>query len=183
MSDPDRNASPSSTVGAGAVVVRHDRILLVQLTYGWASGRWLIPNGALTPGETIAQAALRELEEEAGLHGKTGALVAVRSLASPLGSDTFVAISIHAPLDEPRPDGAEVSAAKFFDRGEVAALAAENQIVRLHRLIAEHVLPGPSPAPTQELPARDRAGNAATALVYFPTHETHRSATSPVAGI
>ena len=146
-SSSTRAAGASSTVGAGAVVVREDRILLVRLTYGWAAGRWLIPNGAIQPGETIAQATLRELAEEAGLQGRTGALVAVRSLASRLGSDTFIALAVDAPSGEPRPDGAEADAARFFERAEIAALAADNQIVRLHRLIAERVLPGPSPPP------------------------------------
>ena len=159
---------PGSTVGAGAVVVRGDRILLVQQTYGWATGRWLIPNGALHPGESVAQTALRELHEEAGLRGRAGALVALRSLASPLGSDTFVALAVDAPTGEPRPDDVEVSAARFFDRAAIAALAAENRIVQLHRLIAEHVLPGPSPESRQELTALDRDGNPASALVYLP---------------
>lgn len=173
MSSADEAAGPApdgarSTVGAGAVVVRDDRILLVRLTYGWAAGRWLIPNGALQPGETVAQTALRELAEEAGLQGRSGALVAVRSLASRLGSDTFIALSVHALSGDPRPDGAEVDAARFFDRAEIAALAEQKRIVRLHRLIAERVLPGPTPPPVLEMPALDRQGNPATALLYLP---------------
>ncbi len=155
-------------MGAGAVVVREGRILLVRQAYGWALGRWLIPNGALHAGETLAEAALRELQEETGLSGRAGAMVAVRSLASELGSDTFVALAVEAPDGEPRPDGAEVSAARFFDRAGVAELAAGGLIVRLHRLIAERALPGPSPDPYLELPARDRDGNPARALLYLP---------------
>lgn len=165
---PEPAPAASSTVGAGAVVVRGGRILLVRQAYGWASGRWLIPNGALHPGETLAETALRELREETGLDGRAGAMLAVRSLASALGSDTFVAIAVDAPGGDPRPDGAEVDAARFFDREGVAALAAEGSIVRMHRLIAERVLPGPSPEPYLELPARDRDGNPARALLYLP---------------
>ncbi len=165
MSDgPD--PAPASTVGAGAVVLHGDRILLVRLTYGWAKGRWVIPNGALRPGETLAECALRELREEAGLKGEAGALVAVRSLASPRGSDTFAACAVHA-AGEPHPDEAEVDAARFVDRDGLAALDATAGIVRMHRLIAEYVLPGPSPAPLQHLPARDRDGEAARAVLYL----------------
>lgn len=160
-------SAPSSTVGAGAIVVRAQRLLLVRQTYGWAQGHWLIPNGGLQPGETLAQAALRELSEETGLRGSAGALRAVRSLASPLGSDTFLALTVDAPDGDPRPDEQEVDAAHFFSRAEIGALAAAGAIVRLHRLIAEHVLPGPSPNAILELPARDRDGNSARATVYL----------------
>lgn len=169
MSPAPANTNGANTVGAGAVVVRDDRILLVRLTYGWATGRWLIPNGAVEPGETLAEAALRELEEETGLRGQKGRLVAVRSLASALGSDTFVALAVDAPNGEPLADGEEISEARFFDRDGVGALAAEKQIVRLHRLIAERVLPGPSPDPLLDLPALDREGNPATAVLYLPS--------------
>lgn len=35
-----------------------------------SSGRWGFPKGFVDPGETIAQAALKEAFEEAGLHGR-----------------------------------------------------------------------------------------------------------------
>jgi 8-oxo-dGTP pyrophosphatase MutT (NUDIX family) len=146
--------------------MREDRILLVRLTYGWASGRWVIPNGAVHAGETLAEAALRELQEEAGLRGKAGAVVAVRSLASDLGTDTFVALRVNA-TGEPSPDGREVDKARFFDRVEIGELEASDRIVRMHRLIAERLLPGRSPALRQTLDAFDREGNPARAALYL----------------
>ena len=158
--------TPTSTVGAGAVVLQGNRILLVRLTYGWAQGRWVIPNGALWAGETLAECARRELREEAGLTGEPGSLIAVRSLASARGTDTFIACAIQAE-GEPQPDGREVDAARFFDRAGVCALEVASDIIRMHCLIAKHVLPGPSPAPLQYLPAKDREGNPATATLYL----------------
>lgn len=35
-----------------------------------SSGRWLFPKGFVEPGETFAEAALKEAAEEAGLHGR-----------------------------------------------------------------------------------------------------------------
>ena len=35
-----------------------------------SSGRWLFPKGFVEPGETCAEAALKEAIEEAGLHGR-----------------------------------------------------------------------------------------------------------------
>lgn len=35
-----------------------------------SAGRWVFPKGAIDPGETTAQTALKEAFEEAGLHGQ-----------------------------------------------------------------------------------------------------------------
>ena len=143
------------------------RLLLVRTTYGWAKGKWVVPNGGQHPGESLTACAERELREEAGLEGSAGELIAVRSLAAASGSDTFLALSVEA-TGEPSPDGGEIDAARFFGLAAIRALGEEGAIVRLHRLIAEHVLPGPSPESRQELPARDRNGDPATALIYLP---------------
>lgn len=159
--------APGTRIGAGAVVVRDNAILLVRLTYGWATGRWLLPNGGQHPGESLAECAVRELREETALSGTPGAVVALRSLASALGSDTFVALAVDAPDGAPAPDGAETDDARFFDWAAVQNLAAGQRIVRLHRLIAQHVLAGPVTPAVQTLPARDREGQPATSTVYF----------------
>ena len=154
-------------VGAGAIVVRDGGILLVRLTYGWASGRWVVPNGGQDPGESLAQCAERELAEETGLVGDAGRIVAVRSLSSPLGSDTFVGLATTAVDGEPRPDGEETDGAQFFDLSAVHELDKRDQIVQLHRLIAEHVLNSDPQQKVETLPARDRDGNTASAVVYL----------------
>jgi ADP-ribose pyrophosphatase YjhB (NUDIX family) len=154
-------------VGAGAVVIRDEKILLVRLTYGWAKGRWLLPNGGQRPGESLAACAERELVEETALQGRAGALVAVRSLASPLGSDTFVAFATAVDKGTPEPDGEETDGADFFGLDEVEAMFQEKHVVRLHRLIAHHVLGGEPQPSVQTLPALDRDGNKATATVYL----------------
>ena len=157
---------PRVRVGVGAVVVRGGRLLLVRTTYGWAKGKWVIPNGGQRPAESLAACAERELREEAGLEGRTGGLVAVRSLAAASGSDTFLALAVEA-TGEPRPDGREIDAARFFELSAVRALGEEGAVVRLHRLLAEHVLGGePQPA-VQSLPALDRYGEPAEATIYF----------------
>ena len=153
--------------GAGAIVVRDGGLLLVRLTYGWAAGRWVVPNGAQDPGETLAECAERELAEETGLVGKAGRLVALRSLSSPAGSDTFVGLMTAVFDGAPCPDGEETDDAQFFDLASVRELDERDRIVRMHRLIAEHVLESGSEARIQTLPARDRDGNMATAVIYL----------------
>lgn len=162
----DTREAPRARVGVGAVVVREKRLLLVRTTYGWAKGKWVVPNGGQHPGESLTACAERELREEAGLEGSAGELIAVRSLAAASGSDTFLALSVEA-TGKPRPDGGEIDAARFFELAAIRALGEEGAIVQLHRLLAEHVLGGEPQPPVLSLPALDRYGDPAEATIYF----------------
>ena len=51
-------------VGVGAVIVRDGQVLLVQRANEPSRGRWSIPGGIVELGETLAQAAVREVAEE-----------------------------------------------------------------------------------------------------------------------
>jgi 8-oxo-dGTP pyrophosphatase MutT (NUDIX family) len=67
-----------STLGAGIIVVHEEKVLLVQINYGKAKGRWILPGGTVDKGETPEAAALRELYEETGLKADLQNLVAYR---------------------------------------------------------------------------------------------------------
>src|ERR1700747_3329101 len=58
-------ARPS--VGVVAIVRRGDRVLVVRRANPPMLGRWGFPGGVLELGETVAQGAMRELEEETGV--------------------------------------------------------------------------------------------------------------------
>ena len=49
-----------------------DRILLGRRLTAPSKGMWAFPGGQIEPGESIEQAALRELEEETGIHFDPG---------------------------------------------------------------------------------------------------------------
>lgn len=57
-------------IGVGAIVFRGTKILLVKRMYPPFQGLWSIPGGHLKPGETIYDAARRELLEETGIEAK-----------------------------------------------------------------------------------------------------------------
>lgn len=61
----------------GIVVCKGDKILLVLRGHEPSQGRWSIPGGVVELGETIREAARREVLEECGLHIEAGDVVDV----------------------------------------------------------------------------------------------------------
>jgi len=57
--------SPQCAVGA--IVIREDKILLVKRGKHPGKGLWAIPGGRIELGETLQQAAEREIKEETGI--------------------------------------------------------------------------------------------------------------------
>jgi 8-oxo-dGTP diphosphatase len=58
---------PLFALSAATYVERDGKILLLKRAVGEANGLWYIPGGAVDAGETVEEAARRELLEEAGL--------------------------------------------------------------------------------------------------------------------
>jgi ADP-ribose pyrophosphatase YjhB (NUDIX family) len=59
-------------VGVGAVVVRGGRALLVRRAHEPRKGEWSLPGGLLDLGESLADAARREVKEETSLDVEVG---------------------------------------------------------------------------------------------------------------
>lgn len=62
-------------VCVGAIVVVGERILLVRRGQAPGAGEWSVPGGRVEAGETLAEAVVRELVEEAGVEGVCGELI------------------------------------------------------------------------------------------------------------
>ncbi|MBW3614570.1 MAG: NUDIX domain-containing protein [Actinobacteria bacterium] len=62
-------------VCVGAIVVDEGELLVVRRGLGPGGGKWSIPGGRVEAGETLAEAVVRELEEETGLEGVCESLV------------------------------------------------------------------------------------------------------------
>jgi len=64
---PDRRASPKLEFSAGGLVLDDmGRVLLIRARDLRQQPVWTLPKGALQPGESSAEAALREVREETG---------------------------------------------------------------------------------------------------------------------
>lgn len=64
-------------VGVGGVVLRDERLVLIQRRDEPLAGQWTLPGGLLELGETLDQGIVRELREETGLEVAVGPIVEV----------------------------------------------------------------------------------------------------------
>ena len=64
-------------VAVGALVWRGDQVLLIRRGNPPRQGEWSLPGGAQDLGETVFEAARREVQEETGIDVKVSALVDV----------------------------------------------------------------------------------------------------------
>src|SRR5215469_1021926 len=81
-----------SCAGAGTLVVRDDRLLMV-LRERSGVVRWELPSGLLEAGESFEQAAIRETLEETGIHVEIGDLVCTIMMVLP--SEAYRAINLY----------------------------------------------------------------------------------------
>ena len=72
MNLPESAYPQHPRVAVGAVVFSGDRVLLVLRGRAPAKGQWAIPGGNVKLGETLQQAAEREILEETGIIIKVG---------------------------------------------------------------------------------------------------------------
>jgi 8-oxo-dGTP diphosphatase len=70
MSSPEYPSTPLLAVAA--IVVRDSRVLLVRRGQPPSEGLWAIPGGRVELGETLQEAAEREIKEETGLTIRAG---------------------------------------------------------------------------------------------------------------
>jgi ADP-ribose pyrophosphatase YjhB (NUDIX family) len=115
---PQQFKSPlmaKTLVFVGAVVRRGDEILLVRQAPGHSlEGQWTIPWGRVEEGESPVAAAVRETQEESGIHAKVDGLLGVQELPKPQdGSIALVYLCSHLS-GTPAPRDRETDAARYY---------------------------------------------------------------------
>jgi ADP-ribose pyrophosphatase YjhB (NUDIX family) len=121
------------SIGAGAVVLQEDRVLLIERRTGdrvW----WQIPGGYVEADEAIGDAVEREVLEETGVSAQLIDVVGFRHAAAmridrPV-ANIYVVFRLDAIAGDPRPDGVESYRAAFFARDEldgVTGLSGESR--------------------------------------------------------
>jgi 8-oxo-dGTP pyrophosphatase MutT (NUDIX family) len=118
----------SPLAGADAAVFRDDRLLLIKRH---DNGLWVMPGGLVDVGETIGQAAERELFEETGMHGQAARLLGIwdsRLVGLRVKAQMFdVCMLVHSD-DEPA-TSAEALEVGFFSERELPALNPGDDVI------------------------------------------------------
>jgi len=109
-------------LGVASVVVRDDKILLVEEAKGPYSGKWGLPKGYVDDGELPVEAALRELSEECGLDGQVVGVVGVRESITQDHTSLFVVYRVEISDGDLVTCSNEIANAKFFSEDEISSL-------------------------------------------------------------
>ena len=122
-----------TTLAVSAVVVRDDCLLMVKRGGSTATGSWAPPGGSVRPGESLAAAVRRELNEETGLTGHVGGLVATVIVDTGAERHLIVARHVEVPSGSPKAaDDADAAAWVPIDEADTWNLApGVESVVRL----------------------------------------------------
>jgi ADP-ribose pyrophosphatase YjhB (NUDIX family) len=116
------------SIGAGALVVHDNRVLLVRNIRGVTRGRYLLPAGRVNPNELPDQAAARETFEETALRVEIDGLMGVRIWVMDDGEHNYFFMfraKLLSPISELRPNLDEIDDARFFTKEELDALTVD----------------------------------------------------------
>jgi ADP-ribose pyrophosphatase YjhB (NUDIX family) len=120
-----------------SVVVRDRQILLVKRKFDPGAGLWCLPMGFAESGESIETAALRELEEEAGIKGKITGLVDIESgISATYGDLLFVTFEVEWSDGDHRA-GDDASEVRLFSFDNLPKLAFSSNTHAIKKFLIE----------------------------------------------
>ncbi len=145
-------------LSAGGVVVRRLRgrqVVAAINPRGRPPGLWALPKGIVEPGEEAEQTALREVEEETGVRGRSGGKLGdVRYVYTWQGERVFKVVSfflvryssgrLGAISDEMRNEVAEARWLPLDEAGELLAYESEREMAAKARVMISAPCP-PTP--------------------------------------
>ncbi|ABV94648.1 hypothetical protein Dshi_2915 [Dinoroseobacter shibae DFL 12 = DSM 16493] len=120
--------APSPRLAARAVILRDNRLLLVNAYPDGRSDLWCAPGGGVAPGTSLPENLAREVHEETGLRIAVGAPCLVNEFHDPAGSFHQVDIYFRATILSGTLDAAWqdpegiVTERRFVTRTEMARL-------------------------------------------------------------
>lgn len=133
------------TLAASTAVFRGPLVLLARRAANPGAGLWSLPGGRVEPGETLVEAAARELMEEVSVEADIVGLAAARDIIvrdREGGLKAHFVVLAHAArwrAGEPMP-GAEAAEVGWFRLNEVAGLPTTDGLAEVVAQAARMVL-------------------------------------------
>jgi 8-oxo-dGTP diphosphatase len=120
-----------SVIPCVGAVIKDDRgrLLLIKRGHAPGAGLWSLPGGRIEPGETDAEALVREMREETGLDVEAGQLIGTVRRPAPDGGVLDIrdyAATIMSGTLRPGDDAAD---ARWVTAGEMEALPITEGLV------------------------------------------------------
>jgi 8-oxo-dGTP diphosphatase len=113
------NSGP--TIGVSVCVVQAGRVLLTQRGKPPFEGLWSLPGGHVQRGESLRDAALRELKEETGINARLGEIIGWNEIIRP---DKHIVIAVFAARYESGETRAadDAKSVRWVDHNEIDGL-------------------------------------------------------------
>ncbi len=115
----------STIIAAGGVIEQEGKYLLIQEAMEDIRGKWNLPAGRLDPGETVSEAAKREIYEECGFSVELTGVCQIGSwkLVDNIAIGIIFSTKIVGGEINFNPD--EIMDAKWFTYDEILAMKSE----------------------------------------------------------
>ena len=134
----DPAAPPANSLVPSVTAVTRDELGRVLLIHKIDNGYWALPGGAMDLGESVRDAAVREVEEETGVSVEVTGLVGIYTdprhvMAYDDGEvrqEFSVCFHARHVSGEPREDGTETKAARWVYPAELSGLSVHPSMRR-----------------------------------------------------
>jgi len=124
-------------VGVGAVILGNQGVVLIKRGKPPRAGSWSLPGGAQKVGETVFEAAIREIKEETGLESKIHGLIDV---VDSITKDTDGHVKYHytlvdvwaTPINDANPKaGGDAADAGWISMNDIRTLGLWSETIRI----------------------------------------------------
>lgn len=117
-------------LAASICLRRGSEVLLIKRAKEPGKGKWAFPGGKVSWGETTSQAALRELQEEAGIAAQIGPLIGLYEVIYPQIHFAIACYFGSAPSGEVRA-GSDADDACWFDVADIFSVPLASNIAEV----------------------------------------------------